>query len=122
MGAGQPYTDFDASDLAQRLQRVLVAMTADPTRRLSSVELLDGAERARLDGIGNRAMLTQPATAGVSIPAAWAKQVARTPEAVALNCGERSCTYGELEEAANRLAHLLAGHGAGPGQCVALRV
>src|SRR5262249_11945846 len=31
-----------------------------------------------------------------------------------------SMTYRELEEAANRLAHLLAGHGAGPGQCVAL--
>ena len=29
-------------------------------------------------------------------------------------------TYRELEEAANRLAHLLAAHGAGPGQCVAL--
>ena len=29
-------------------------------------------------------------------------------------------TYRELDEAANRLAHLLAGHGAGPGQCVAL--
>ena len=29
-------------------------------------------------------------------------------------------SYRELEEAANRLAHLLAAHGAGPGQCVAL--
>src|SRR6202011_4680765 len=29
-------------------------------------------------------------------------------------------TYRELEEAANRLAHLLAARGAGPGQCVAL--
>ena len=35
---------------------------------------------------GNRAVLTQPATAPVSIPALFAAQVARTPEAVALSC------------------------------------
>ena len=50
----------------------------------------------------------------------FAAQVARTPEAVAVSFGGRSMTYRELEEAANRLAHLLAGQGAGPGQCVAL--
>ena len=44
----------------------------------------------------------------------------RCAEAVALRCGERSWTYRELDEASNRLAHLLAAHGAGPGQCVAL--
>ena len=56
----------------------------------------------------------------MSIPVLFAAQVARTPEAVAVTCGGRSLTYRELEEAANRLAHLLAGHGAGPGQCVGL--
>ena len=114
---------FDAASietLIERLQRVLVAMTADPTRRLSSIDLLDAGEHARLDEIGNRAVLTQPAAAAVSIPVLFAAQVARTPEAVAISCGERSWTYRELEEAANRLAHLLAGQGVGPGACVAL--
>ena len=56
----------------------------------------------------------------MSIPALFAAQVARAPEAVAISCGEPSWTYRELEEAANRLAHLLAGQGVGPGECVAL--
>ena len=114
---------FDAASietLIERLKRVLVAMTADPRRRLSSVDVLDAGEHARLDGWGNRAVLTQPATPPVSIPVLFAAQVARTPEAVAVTCEGRSMTYRELDEAANRLAHLLAGHGAGPGQCVAL--
>ena len=46
---------FDAASietLIERLQRVLVAMTADPTRRLSSMDVLDEAEHARLDEVG----------------------------------------------------------------------
>ena len=114
---------FDAASietLIGRLERVLVALTADPTRRLSSMDVLDAGEHARLDGWGNRAVLTQPAPAAVSIPAVFAAQVARAPEAVAVSCGERSWTYRELDEAANRLAHLLADHGVGPGERVAL--
>ena len=94
-------------------------MTADPGRSLSSVDLLDAGEQARLDGWGNRAVLTQPATP-VSIPALWAAQVVRNPYAVAVTSDGRSMSYRELDEAANRLAHLLAGQGVGPGQCVAL--
>ena len=71
--------------LIERFKRVLVAMTADPARRLSSMDVLDAGEHAGLDGWGNRAVLTQPAPA-VSIPVLFAAQVARTPEAVALSC------------------------------------
>jgi glycopeptidolipid biosynthesis protein len=52
---------FDAASiktLLGRLQRALVAMTADPGRRLSSMDLLDEGERARLDGWGNREVLS----------------------------------------------------------------
>jgi non-ribosomal peptide synthetase component F len=114
---------FDAASieaLIERLQRVLVAMTADPMLRLSSVDLLDEAERACLGGWGNQAVLTQPAPAAASIPELFAEQVARVPEALALTCGERSWTYREVDEASNRLAHLLFAQGARPGRCVAL--
>src|SRR5262249_19766960 len=113
---------FDAASIETLIEwwrRVLVAMTVDPTRRLSSVDLLDAGEHAGLEGWGNRAVLTQPMT-GVSIPVVFAAQVARTPEAVAVTCEGRSMAYREVEEAANRLAHLLAGQGVGRGQCVAL--
>ena len=56
----------------------------------------------------------------MSVPVLFAAQVARVPEAVAVTFEGRSLTYRELDEASNRLAHLLAGQGAGPGQCVAL--
>ena len=105
--------------LTARLQRVLATMTADPTARLASIDVLDAGEHTRLDEIGNRAVLTQPATP-VSIPVLFAAQVARTPEAAAVTFDGRSMTYREVDEASNRLAHLLIGQGAGPGQCVAL--
>ena len=79
-GAVEFRTDvFDAASietLIGRLERVLVAMTADPTRRLSSIDVLDETEHARLDEIGNRAVLTEPAPAPVSIPVLFAAQVA----------------------------------------------
>ena len=40
-GAGQLFSNCDIQDLVERLERVLVAMAADPTQRLSSVDLLD---------------------------------------------------------------------------------
>jgi amino acid adenylation domain-containing protein/non-ribosomal peptide synthase protein (TIGR01720 family) len=106
--------------LIQRFERVLMAMTTDPGQRLSSIDLLDADEYARLDEMGNRAALTPPASTPVSVPALFAAQVTRSPEALAVTSDSRSLTYRELDDAANRLAHLLAGQGASPGHCVAL--
>ncbi len=98
---------FDAAGvelLIGRLERVLVAITAHPERLLSTIDILDIAERAGLDEAGNRAVLAEP-LAAVSIPVAFAGQVARTPDAVAVSCVGRSWSYRELDEASNRLAH-----------------
>src|SRR6185312_2043314 len=69
---------------------------------------------------GNRATLTRSGPPPVSVPALFAEQVARVPEAVAVTFDGNSVTYRELEEAANRLAHFLIGHGVGAGQRVAV--
>ena len=114
---------FDAASidtLIERLQRVLVAITADPQRRLA----VGGSARRTGACPARRAWQPRGADAGRpdegSLPALFAAQVARTPDAVALVCDGRSLTYRELDEASNRLAHLLADRGAGPGQPVAL--
>ncbi|KAA1250166.1 amino acid adenylation domain-containing protein [Mycobacterium simiae] len=120
-GAGQPFSDFDDLQLADRLHKLLVAMTLDPDQRLPSIDLFDEDERKGSQVWGNLAALTQPvAEAAQSVPQLFDAQVARSPHAVALVCGENSWTYHELDSAANRLARLLANYGVGPGDVVAL--
>ncbi|WP_374244187.1 amino acid adenylation domain-containing protein, partial [Mycobacterium sp. CnD-18-1] len=125
-GAVEFRTDvFDESSIETmiaRLVRVAAALTGDPTQRLSSVDVLDAVEHARLDDVGNRAVLAESPGRVMSIPRLFAAQVARAPEAVAGSFDGRSMTYRELDEASNRLAHFLVGLGAGPGECVAVLV
>ncbi|OSC17708.1 hypothetical protein B8W69_29580, partial [Mycobacterium vulneris] len=114
-GTGEFRTDvFDTHSiemLIERFQRVLAAMTADPSRRLSSVDVLDADEHARLDQVGNRAVLARTVSTVASIPAVFAAEVTRAPEAPAVTFDGHSMTYRELDEESNRLAHLLAGLG-----------
>ena len=123
-GAVEFRTDvFDTASietLIVRFERVLLAMTADPTASVSSIDLLDEAERDRLDRISNRAASTRPMSVPVSIPALFTAQVARTPDGAALTFHGQTMTYHQLDEAANRLARVLVGHDAGPGRCVGL--
>ncbi|OBJ25110.1 non-ribosomal peptide synthetase [Mycobacterium colombiense] len=119
-GPGQPFASFGVADLAGRLQQILEEMTADPERPLSSIELLTPDEPALLDQWSNRPALHEPVPAPVSIPQAFAEHVQSTPEAVAVTFDGRSMTYAELDEASNRLGHLLADRGVGPGDCVAV--
>ncbi|MBZ4324441.1 condensation domain-containing protein, partial [Streptomyces huiliensis] len=101
------------------LETLVTAMAADAGRPLALTGVLDGDEAARLDALGNRSVLAEPA-ASVSVPELFAGQVARTPDAVALTFEDRSWTYRELDENANRLAHLLAARGVRTGDVVAL--
>ncbi|MGA5467200.1 AMP-binding protein, partial [Mycobacterium sp. NPDC050041] len=85
-----------------------------------SKALLTVGERDRLDDWSNRALLTRPQLGGATIAGLFADQVARSADAVAVTFEGRSWTYRELDLASNRLAHLLVGLGAAPGEFVAV--
>ncbi|WP_443677669.1 amino acid adenylation domain-containing protein [Mycobacterium barrassiae] len=106
--------------LIHRWQHLLTAMVDNPTQHLSSLSVVGGGECEVLSGWGNQAVLTRPASVGVSVPEMFSVQVAARSGEVALSCEGRSWTYGELDAASDRLAHLLAAQGARPGACVAL--
>ncbi|WP_156752824.1 condensation domain-containing protein, partial [Mycobacterium sp. 1245801.1] len=108
--------------LINHLPRLLAAMTASCDKRLSSIDVVGPVERAVLDGSSNRSVLTAPTPRAVSIPEAFAAQVAQTPQAVAVTFEHRNMSYRDLDEASNRLAHLLVRHGARTGERVALLI
>ena len=120
LGGGQLFSNIDAADVVSRLERVLLAMAADPARTLSSIDTHDAGECALVDQWGNRATLLEPTSPPMSISSVFSAQVARTRDAVALSDDGRSLTYSELDDAANHLAHVLIGQGVGSGQYVAL--
>jgi amino acid adenylation domain-containing protein len=103
--------------LVARLQCVLEAIAADPSRPIGSIDILHAAERAQILSGWND---TARAVPGITLPAFFEQQVARTPHATALVFEDTSISYAALNARANRLAHLLIGRGAGPGSFVAL--
>ena len=122
LGAGELFPDSDIAGLARRLERVLIAMAADPQRPLSSIDVLDESERTRLQQWGNRAALIRPAADPTSIAELFEAQVTRTPDAVAVTFDGSSLTYRELDQRAGHVARVLAGRGVAPGQRVGLLI
>ncbi|MFJ9566859.1 amino acid adenylation domain-containing protein [Streptomyces fuscichromogenes] len=102
-----------------RLARVLAAMAADATTRLSAVDILDRGERQRILEEWN-ATASTTASDVTSVAGLFEAQVDRTPEAVALVADGQRLSYAQLDARANRLAHLLRAEGAGPESVVGL--
>ena len=106
-----------AESVAARLVRVLEAVAADPAARISQVDVFAPGERHRvLEQWNDTAMAVAPLTfAGL-----FEAQAARTPGATAVASAAGELTYAQLSERANKLAHHLAGLGAGPERVVGL--
>ncbi|MFE0105094.1 amino acid adenylation domain-containing protein [Streptomyces sp. NPDC059009] len=106
-----------AAAIGARYVRVLEQVTADPSIAIGSIDVLDDAERERLvHGLN----ATAEPTPDLALAQLFERQVAATPDAVALESGDVCLTYAELNARANRLARELVGRGVGPDRLVAL--
>jgi amino acid adenylation domain-containing protein/FkbM family methyltransferase len=98
------------------LQTLLAAFVANPAQPLSELPLLSREEREQvLYGWNRTGRDYGPA---LCLHQLFEAQVRRTPDAVALVCGEKRLTYTELNRRANQLAHYLRGLGVGPESLV----
>ncbi|MFD8417736.1 AMP-binding protein, partial [Streptomyces sp. NPDC059650] len=102
---------------AERLARILGAAVADPEAPIGRVDLLTDAERSELLVAYNSTGSRLPVG---SLPELFAAQAARTPDAVALVCGDTELTYRQLLTAADAMAYRLTGLGVTPGDAVGL--
>nr|WP_206326547.1 non-ribosomal peptide synthetase [Streptomyces sp. N502] len=106
-----------AQSFADRLRRVLRAVTADPDVTVGRVDILGEDERDRLvGGWHSRPLLAAPTT----VPALFEYRARQCPELPAVASDGIELTFAELNAEANRLARLLVAHGAGPERFVAL--
>ncbi|MFH9241275.1 actinomycin synthase II AcmB, partial [Streptomyces anulatus] len=104
-----------------RLVATLRAIASDGIDRpVGRIDLLTAEERRALLAGPEDAPATTGATTEATLPELFRARTAAAPDAVAVVCDETSLTYRELDERANRLAHLLAAHGVGPERIVAL--
>src|SRR6202044_469506 len=103
--------------LADRLTRLLRQVARDPGRRIGELDVLSAGERRR--PLRDWKDTARPVPA-VTLAELFERQVARTPGAPAVVCGDVQLSYGELNARANRLARDLVTLGAGPGRLVAV--
>ncbi|WP_308117530.1 non-ribosomal peptide synthetase [Streptomyces anatolicus] len=113
------FTEADAREFGARLVRILSSFAADPEQRIGGIDALSAEERHRVLVEWNR---TEHEVASETFPALFEAVVARQPQRTAVIAGGRELTYAELNERANRWAHVLIGHGVGPEDRVAVAV
>jgi mycobactin peptide synthetase MbtE len=114
--------ELDRSVVDQLLRHYLALLAGavgDPRQPVRAIDILGAADRAEIIAASHGPLVDAPATTLVDLVR---RQVAATPDRVAVVSDDAELTYAELKRRANRLAHWLIRRGAGPEQLVALRM
>jgi len=108
------------SRMIDHYRNLLEGIVADPNQSLSALNILTSEERRQLLAGWNKTAVDYPRTA--CLHELFEAQVRRTPDAIAVVCGEQQQTYAELDAKANQLARYLRKLGARPDAVVGICV
>ncbi|MBI4860502.1 MAG: amino acid adenylation domain-containing protein [Candidatus Riflebacteria bacterium] len=112
------FGEREAAALVDRLLAILRTGLAGPDRPVVELDLLTPSERNQLLVAFNAT--ASPYPQGRTWIELFEERVLRSPRRVAVELGDRSLTYVELDSWANRLARRLRRHGVGPEDRVAI--
>ena len=98
------------------MEHMLEVLIASPDVALGNLALLPPVQQQAFAQWSAAPVADEQPTA--LLPELIARHAAERPDAVALICGERQLSYGELESLSDRLAHRLLALGAGPENVV----
>lgn len=116
----QQFSRETAQLLLGRVRQLLMSISDEPHATVGNVRILTEPEVDLVVRGWNRT--DSPYPRDVSLAALLERQVAESPDAVAVVYGQEAVTYRELNARANRLANRLRDEGAGPDVLVGLCV
>ncbi len=113
------FDEATVAGFAERFQRLLAAVVAEPRRPVGDLDLLGAPETRRLLSDWNGG---ESGFAAQHLSRAFDAQVRATPFAIALVEGGRALTYREFSDRVNRLARVLMDAGVASDSLVALAI
>lgn len=112
------YDDATVTRMLGHLQTLLAGMVTGAGMPIGDLPMLTAPERQQLLFDWNEAPKEYPSS--LCLHQLFEQQAARTPNAVALTCEEKSLTYRQLNARSNRLARELRTFGVGPDVLVGI--
>ncbi|PCN46334.1 hypothetical protein B9C88_02170 [Brevibacillus laterosporus] len=106
--------------MSEQFLQVIDSIVADPTAKLSTIEIATTQEKELLLNTFNDTAGDYPSEK--TIYQLFESQVERTPEQIAVVYKNEQLTYRELNERANQLARILRSEGVGANQLVGIMV
>lgn len=105
------FHEFTIRQILMCFENLLESISKNPSAKISELSLLSEDERNKILFEWNNTSHDYPEKC---VQTWFEEQVQKTPDAVAAEFDNKTLTYKELNDNANRLAHYLIGLGAGP--------